>query len=338
MIDSLASKLDIRLKSGYNDALRSCRLTLDPMVTYHRPLVIYVTIYVLTKIFHYVLQMWGMTRYSPEMPSSLAIFRDSPSSWQTKLQGKQPEKITYWFRDGDRLNKRPIVFIHGLGAGLMCYAGFLRTLLDLEAPIFCIELPHVAMRFTEDAPSAEDTVRDIERMLHRHDFQDAVFIAHSLGTAVTAWALKLIPKCISGVIMLDSICFMLHYKDVCGNFVYRMPTTASQFIIKYFASSELYISYYISRHFHWFKAALYVTPPECNDPSMTWMTTRLPANTKIYLSEKDSIVNSPLVASYLQGRKVECEVMKGLEHATFLFQPYWKQRIVETLEKFILVN
>lgn len=138
----------------------------------------------------------------------------------------------------------------------------------------------------------------------------------------------------------------------CTNFVYRIPKTASEYLIKYFVSTELYISHYISRHFHWFQCALYVTPiektkeelPISPPPSPTPTSrvkalasdtaTTLPCHTKVFLSERDIIVNSPLVNTYLSKHGVNTELMPGLDHASFLVHPSWQHRILSTISDY----
>ncbi|KAG1433174.1 hypothetical protein G6F57_022356 [Rhizopus arrhizus] len=105
----------------------------------------------------------------------------------------------------------------------MCYITFVAKLVTLDAPIFFIELPFVAMNCVEEVPTAQETVRDIQQMLQRHGCTDAVFVGHSLGTSVISWAVKYIPKSVASTVFIDPICFMLHYNDICLNFVYRSP-------------------------------------------------------------------------------------------------------------------
>lgn len=121
----------------------------------------------------------------------------------------------------------------------------------------------------------------------------------------------------------------------CSNFVYRTPKTAAQGLVKYFASTELYISYYISRHFHWFQTALYVAPN--NVPHHTHAYTSsivMPKNTKVFLSEKDNIIDSMRVDTYLNHHGVDSTIMKGLDHASFLFYPSWQNEILEAIRQF----
>jgi hypothetical protein len=230
MIDRFEQEFHIQFNTGYNEDVVAYRINLDPVHAYHRPLAFYTLIMFLTTLFGFACQFfWGMKKYGPETRSTIWNLMDS-QPYETSAvssDGGAPEKVSYWYRDGDR-SKKPIVFIHGIGAGLMCYVSFVHKLLTLDAPIFCIELPFVSMHCVEDVPTMQETIRDLQNMLHRHDFQNAVFVAHSLGTAVTSWVVKYMPQNVAGVIFLDPICFMLHYKDVCSNFVYRTPTTAAQ--------------------------------------------------------------------------------------------------------------
>ncbi|KAI8341011.1 Alpha/Beta hydrolase protein [Chlamydoabsidia padenii] len=372
MTNEVESTFQVKFPVGYNEHLHSKRINLDPVNAYHRPLVFYIGIQLMTLFYGtMVLQFgYGMKKYGPEAVHSNLLWNpvESSSYPPKRHRQQQPqhqlnhyhqptktnqdnddeeeERISYWFRDGDR-NKTPILFIHGIGAGLMCYAPFIHQLVQLDAPIFCIELPFVSMRCVEDVPTMEEIGLDIQEMLRRHDCRHAVFVGHSLGTAVASWTLQHLPKTVAGVVLLDPICFMLHYKDLCTNFVYRTPQTASESIVKYFAASELYISYYISRHFHWFQCALFVTP--INDErrrknvkrnsrigsTATLATTTMPRNTKIYLSECDNIVNSPQIYSYLSKQGMNTEMMTGLDHASFLMHPTWQKHIISTISEYI---
>lgn len=218
MIDNFEQEFHIQFDIGYNEDIIAYRINLDPVHAYHRPLAFYSIIMFLTTLFGCALQfIWGMTKFGPETKSTVWNLLDPQQTYDTFANNNTdedgPEKVSYWFRDGDR-SKKPIVFIHGIGAGLMCYISFLPSLFALNTPIFCIELPFVSMHCIEDVPTMQETVRDLQNMLDRHQFEDAVFVSHSLGTAVTSWVVKHMSKYVAGVVFLDPICFMLHYKDV----------------------------------------------------------------------------------------------------------------------------
>lgn len=216
MIDHFEEEFHVQFNQGYNEELVAYRINLDPVQAYHRPLAFYTLIAFCTALFGFFCQfVWKLKKYGPETTSTIWNLMDPQQSppYTSNLQQTAPEKLSYWYRDGNR-NKKPIVFIHGIGAGLMCYISFVSKLLTVDAPIFFIELPWVSMHCIEEVPTMQETIRDIQNMLDRHGFEDAVFVAHSLGTAITSWAVKYMSKHVASVIFLDPICFMLHYKDV----------------------------------------------------------------------------------------------------------------------------
>jgi hypothetical protein len=214
MIDNFEQEFHVEFDHGYNEDIVACRISFDPVHAYHRPLAFYTVIMFFTTLFGFACQfVWGMTKFGPETTSTIWNLIDPQQSYEPVTKADVPERVSYWFRQGDR-TKKPIVFIHGIGAGLMCYITFVSKLMTLDAPIFFIELPYVSMHCIEDVPTMQETVRDLQNMLHRHEFNDAVFVAHSLGTAVTSWVVKHMSQSVAGVIFLDPICFMLHYKDM----------------------------------------------------------------------------------------------------------------------------
>lgn len=61
----------------------------------------------------------------------------------------------------------------------------------------------------------------------------------------------------------------------------------------------------------------------------------MPENTKIYLSEKDNIIDSRRVDVYLNHHGIDTTLMKGLDHASFLFYPSWQTQIVDKINQYI---
>ncbi|KAI8890655.1 hypothetical protein K501DRAFT_168253 [Backusella circina FSU 941] len=189
MIDHFESEFHIQFDLGYSEDIISHRINLDPVHAYHRPLAFYACIMFLTTLFRFLLQfVWGMKKYGPDRKSTLWEPMDSQERSYERLSIKNvPEKISYWFRDGDR-SKKPIVFVHGVGVGLMSYITFIASLLQsTDSPIFFIELPWVSMHCVEEIPTMQETVDDIHKMLNHHGFDSVVFIGHSLGTSIISW-------------------------------------------------------------------------------------------------------------------------------------------------------
>ena len=100
--------------------------------------------------------------------------------------------LPYWYRPHRSSSKLPIVFIHGIGIGLLPYIPFLRELAaqDPDVGILAIEILPICMHITEE-PLARDAMCDaITRILNAHGLRRIVLAGHSYGTAVSAYLLR----------------------------------------------------------------------------------------------------------------------------------------------------
>ncbi|KAI8089707.1 Alpha/Beta hydrolase protein [Halteromyces radiatus] len=351
MVFTAEKHLNIAFAPGYNPSLQCIRLNLDPVQAVHRPLLLYIGIYLGTIIFNNIFLQWwwqfqvygnhhivwgGILHNLHQCLISLVTCQQQLTSSSISTPPKD-QHIAYWYRaspvrhdnyhNSQDNSRTPLVFIHGIGAGLMGYAEFLYHLVGQDRPIFFVELPHVSMHMVDNVPEAQDMVKDIKHMLQDHGYEHAVFVSHSLGTAVTSWMMTYAPTFVAGTVLIDPICFLLHYPQVCFNFIHRMPKRIFEYVTFYGASRELYISHYISRHFQWFQciyfADLMSNPRQQTNPLN---------NATVFLSEADGIVGSPMVYKYLTRCGVDCHLMPKLEHAGFLFNWTWRKRILEQIE------
>merc|ERR1712032_1662689 len=75
----------------------------------------------------------------------------------------------------------PIVFIHGLGVGLVPYVPFLRRLCYTRREIFVLELPEISQVCCETVLPPVEMVDAVVAMLKEHGRSCACFMAHSYG-------------------------------------------------------------------------------------------------------------------------------------------------------------
>jgi len=340
MVKTTESHFGVQFESGISQDVKCIRLNLDPVNASHRPFIFYIIIYIATLIVNVFLRMQGFKRC--DLPYSVSwggIFGFDPASlWKSiwhDVDNSETNKIVYWYKassDGpDGSNPAtPIVFIHGVG-GMLFYVDFIRRLTALNRPVFCVELPYVSMHRIDTVPTTSETVSEISQMLSDHGFNKAVFVSHSLGTAVSSWMMQQSPKKVAGVVMIDPIVFLLHFHSIAYNFVHRAPKRFMEHIVYYFASRELHTSYYISRHFQWFQTAHFVQSASNSRPpspaSRRSKTTTHPM--AVFLSENDNLVDSPRVHNYLLDKDVDSNIMPALEHASFLLKPSWLARIID---------
>ncbi|CAK9089763.1 unnamed protein product [Durusdinium trenchii] len=267
LIDEGAQWAGVDFPRGYNPHVQAMRLTMDPIPSEQRPLIYYiVTALAMPVVNTYNLENLGFRRHR------------SGTLW-------------YWLRRGrGKSSQPPIVFCHGVGVNLLPYVHFITELLR-QMPkgkdIFLVSLPHISMRIKEDVPSSTEMVACLRDMLLSWDHTFAHFVGHSFGSIVVAWMCRNAKETVSVATFLDPVCFLLIKPDVCYNFMYREPQTATQLLMHYFVARELYIAHSLSRNFFWYQNLLW--PEELQVPCM------------VMLSGEDSIVPAHSVRRFLTG-------------------------------------
>jgi pimeloyl-ACP methyl ester carboxylesterase len=100
--------------------------------------------------------------------------------------------IPYWYRPHRSCTKLPILFIHGIGIGLLPYIPFLRDLAvqDSDVGILAIEILPISMRLTAPPLNRDAMCAAITRILNAHGLHRVVLAGHSYGTAVSAHLLR----------------------------------------------------------------------------------------------------------------------------------------------------
>ncbi|KAI9597304.1 hypothetical protein BDF19DRAFT_421221 [Syncephalis fuscata] len=244
--------------------------------------------------------------------------------------------VTYWYRPGrpampldndsqaqqselEQKQPLPIVITHGIGIGIAPYFKFVWRVLvatNGSAPIYLVELPHVSMRFYGRPPTVPETTRELDAALVEHGHSQAVFVGHSLGSAVVAGMCRSSRKRVAAAVLVDPICFLLHLPAVAYGFVHRRPTRANERFVAFFASRELFISRFISRSFHWYHSCMWADD--------------LPSDATVFLSQNDLLVPSREVSEYFNRQNVNHHMMP-LDHAQFMLNHDWESKIVQNI-------
>lgn len=271
---------------------------LDPVRIIFRPLIFYiVTDTLLNSILARSVFHWRNYEFVQVGSLSFWTYHDSNSN---------PE---------DEEEEDPIIFFHGIGAGLLMYQPFLARIhqqFSHRRRIILISMRCICMRYPSlnDIPNMSQTVSSMKLIFERYRIKKAIFIGHSYGTACLSWIVKGCPEYISRLIFVDPICFALFEPYVVYNFVYRIPYKLGHLYMYYFVCRELGISYVISRHFWWTQNNLFLE----QIPSKTNTNLR----TFVLLSSRDCIVNVDLVKDYLIEHDIEYYWAPKLSHGGFM--------------------
>eukprot|EP00928_Gymnodinium_smaydae_P019799 TRINITY_DN17620_c0_g1_i1.p1 TRINITY_DN17620_c0_g1~~TRINITY_DN17620_c0_g1_i1.p1 ORF type:complete len:717 (+),score=128.00 TRINITY_DN17620_c0_g1_i1:110-2260(+) len=236
-----------------NPEVRCMRLLRDPLPSTHRPFWVYlITHLIIPRLTQWLLKRFGFRRYRA---GAMIYWRRQGD--QSDGSPSSPSPVT-------RSRPAPIVFVHGLGIGMLPYIKFIKQLVRRhpECDVLCVDMPHIQMRPCEQVPSAREMCACIGDMLHAWGHSTANFVGHSFGTLVIAWMVRYTPSSIQSVSFLDPVCFLLCKSDLIFNALYNHDATdlyrkPGEWLLGFLVFRELYICHTLTRNFFWEQSNLF---------------------------------------------------------------------------------
>ncbi|PCH37667.1 hypothetical protein WOLCODRAFT_142188 [Wolfiporia cocos MD-104 SS10] len=295
-LDGYLTKLDelsgTKMDPGRNESVSSMRTTIDPVVTVHRPLIWYMVVAIVDTVTVVQMLSGGFKHFDSGSP-----FKCFPPRWVSVFSRHSPDpELSYWYRPHRSKTKKPVLFLHGIGIGLWPYVSFLLELAagDPDVGIIAVENLSISMRISPPPLPRQAMLAKLARILDRHGLRSFVLTAHSYGTVLAAHILRdrEFSRRVSAVLLVDPIPFLLYLPAVAYNFVYRVPRTASEWQLWYFASRDPDIARALARHFFWVENVLWKEDLEGRECA-------------VVLCGKDQIVDGRQVRRYLTGEEDE---------------------------------
>jgi pimeloyl-ACP methyl ester carboxylesterase len=200
--------------------------------------------------------------------------------------------VAYYYHPGksspnEDVEKVPIVFIHGIGIGLMFYPALIDYLLSKGRPILLPEIPYVSgFKFYQSASSVLPPAvvcSTLTEMLARHGHLKGTFAGHSYGTSWLSYMTKYSPNTVAALCFIDPICFCLHYPRLTKQFVYHRPDPGT---ISYMVHTDLIVKHTIQRAFPWTHIILFAE--------------QIHVPCSIFLSDGDAMVPAEKVEEYFR--------------------------------------
>ncbi|KAK2019176.1 hypothetical protein LZ32DRAFT_519957 [Colletotrichum eremochloae] len=235
-IDDAEEKLGIKLRPGRGDA-EALRLMFDPVIIQHRTLFYYLIIWFLDTLMALYLLSQGY-RYYKQPPST--FFKIFPLRIINLLPFARSasDGMSYWYRPHQSTIKRPIVFLHGLGMGLIPYMFWLHTI-PKDVGILAVEMLPISSRVTTyPLASTPELCEMIAKCVAQQRasqkatipgemgaWDDFVLIGNSYGTLLMGPLLQkadFAPR-VAATILIDPVSLLLHLPDVAFNFTRREP-------------------------------------------------------------------------------------------------------------------
>ena len=284
LADHIEKILELKMQPGHNSEITSIRLTLDPIYATQRPLVYYFVI----KLLHAL----------GDIGVSLLGYRRRHVNGQTFLYRRATQAAVLQ-------RTTPVVFCHGLGIGFLHYLRVLKGL-PSSSDVYLLESHNITMTLgAETQRSVADTQALVGAMLCADGHGSACIVAHSFGTIIPSWLLNsrdaAVRALVKSVVLIDPISLLLFDPAVAFNFVHRRPTNATEIMMSYFVSQEMYIAHTLARRFSWSDAALFLD----DIPSHV--------HVEVLLSGADAIVPAKLVRAYVEQHRAQAPHPNSLQ-------------------------
>ncbi|KAK8122699.1 Alpha beta hydrolase fold family [Apiospora sp. TS-2023a] len=256
-LDIIEQRLGHELKPGRGSA-QSLRLTFDEIETRYRSFIWYILIGIVDIGTHVQLAWRGFEYHALAAAKFANVLPPRMQSLFARNRSKSGE-LSYWHRAHTAgPDKKPIVFLHGIGVGLWTYASFLSDLGknvggNGQIGIIALEIMPVSFRLTAAPLGKLDFLDEMERVLAAHGWDQFVLITHSYGSALATHMLHSdeFSARVDSVILIDPVTILLHNPDVAYNFTRRRPRGANEWQLWYFASTDPGTAHTLGRHFHW---------------------------------------------------------------------------------------
>mmetsp|Transcript_23313 Transcript_23313/g.43807 ORF Transcript_23313/g.43807 Transcript_23313/m.43807 type:complete len:660 (-) Transcript_23313:15-1994(-) len=212
-----------------------------------------------------------------------------------KLKGFRPvykyDRRCWHFKAASPSSLTPIVFVHGIGIGLMPYLNLISNLQKTGRPVILLEVSEVSafrfFDFSRKVMQSSDVVTYVEALLQSFNYEKANFIGHSYGTSWLSYLHKRSKPIIDSITYIDPICFNIHCSDLVRSFVYQKSDRQN---VACLIRGDLNVRWVMQREFCWNDICLF--QDEMGD-----------VRTNVFLSEDDCLVPSRKVAAGFGGQR-----------------------------------
>lgn len=210
----------------------------------------------------------GFDYYRRSLAGVAATFPPRPAALFTRNTSVVPD-FGYFLKEHTSKTRLPIIYVHGIGVGILPHIGFLQELHhalndgaadDDQVGILAIEILQISSRLTSSMPRRAEVVLQMTKIIDYHFGQGRFVLAsHSYGSVILTHIMTdpHLSTRISGTLMVDPVTILLHMPDVAYNFTVRHPVRANEWELWYFASKDPQIAHTLGRHFFWSENVLW---------------------------------------------------------------------------------
>lgn len=255
----------------------------------------------------HVRMLWLGFEFHCTRATSVDVFPPRPAILVSSSRRSPAKQLSYWLRPHTSKTHLPILFIHGIGVGLIPNIDLLQELgraldsncdneFDGQVGILAIEILQISSRLTHAIPNRSDSLEQLTQVLDMHHFERFVLASHSYGSVLCTYILTHEPLAsrVSSTLLIDPVTILLHMPDVAYNFTARPPMHTKEWQLWFFGSKDPGVAYTLGRHFFWSENILW--------SGRILELAKRGMNITVSLGERDEIVDAQAVRRYLTRR------------------------------------
>ena len=287
------------MSQGFNPEVKHCAMTLEPVPMIHRPLCLYVGAALMETIANALflracgfqsLEIDGMTYWYKK--------HSGADSANTSNNNNNVSESSSTGSNGSSNGSEPLVFLHGISTGWMLYLQIAKAL-GRNRTMVLVDLDAIKIKsMTFHMPSPQQFSDRFQRLLNRHHIDKCSLVGHSFGSITAGWLMSRCPELVAHLTLIDPVSMLLAFPEVAYSFLYRPPSSVTEWIIHLAAARELTISHTLHRHFSWYNNNLWLED--------------VPAHIGVVvgIASQDEIVNPKALQEYVQNCRARRQEVK----------------------------
>ena len=190
----------------------------------HKPFAFYTFMYLIRRVFNFYMYTLGFTNIIDPATQLRVWIKHQPVA----------------------TNKTPLVFIHGVGLGIVPYIGKIRKL-STDRTLIVPELPNMSYDLYKFPPPSNDTlVASLYNILIKQGIALIDIIGHSYGALILNIFQIRYPHMCNYKTYAEPMCFHIHQSSI-ANILYKLPSTRTYNILNYiswlFVFRDMYTQY-----------------------------------------------------------------------------------------------
>lgn len=245
-------RFNINMPEGYNPDIEHVNFSLEPVKYMHKPLLLYALLNFLEVADLLILFFSGFHLYT--LPNGLTYwYKPEPASSASSIGANSSTE------ESRRLLpvpiRPPILLFHGICPGWGYYSNTIRVHSDRAVILFnyrCIFFSWISL----DVPGPQEVSEAVSLILATHKIPQVSIIAHSWGTFLAGWVVRLRPDLVSHLTLVEPICLTLILFETTFTILYKPPVSFADYLLYYFVRHDISVSNTLHRNFAWYNMFL----------------------------------------------------------------------------------